>query len=139
MDLQARDSQRRSRKSLSSRPSGNRSTAWSTTKCSCPLRKPRTSLLPSTMTHQRLFKHPADRFSFHSKHIVIRLGRTARFVVLGQDLPLLLKAYCCTTPTQPSRARLIIDPVEAFVQWLEGECFIENVWLPSIDVKLTCA
>jgi hypothetical protein len=94
------------------------------------------SLLPSTMTHQRLFnillidflstlnaasfglEDPPEGSSSSDKTYLYYLKRIA-------DHPQL----------NPQGASLLLDPVEAFAQWLEGECLVEKVWFPSINVE----
>jgi hypothetical protein len=35
-----------------------------------------------------------------------------------------------------NRSDSIRAPLEAFADWLEGEAFVEGVWLPSIDTQV---
>lgn len=40
-------------------------------------------------------------------------------------------------PNLNSNAGAIRQPVEAFASWLEQDSYVEDVWLPSIEVKVT--
>lgn len=41
----------------------------------------------------------------------------------------------CVDPKLNSNSVSIQKPVRQFIDWLEGECFIENVYLPAIEVE----
>ena len=41
----------------------------------------------------------------------------------------------CDEPKLNTDSDSLREPVEAFVDWLEDECFVEKVWLPSIEVE----
>lgn len=42
----------------------------------------------------------------------------------------------CADPQLSSNADSLRGPVEAFGDWLEGESFVEKVWLPTIETEL---
>jgi hypothetical protein len=46
-----------------------------------------------------------------------------------------LKRICDDPKLNPTGGAVLRQPLEAFMQWLEGECFVEDVWLPSIELK----
>ena len=90
-----------------------------------------------TMTHQRLFNVLlVDMLTRPSKnHFGLpsvpkdASGSVRTFLYfLGQigENPLL----------NPSSA-VLLEPVEEFATWLDGECIVENVWFPSIDLETT--
>jgi hypothetical protein len=95
-----------------------------------------TSLLPKTVSHRRLFN--ILLLDFLSTPNAASFGLTEP----PSGSPLSDKTYLYylrRVANKPQLNRdgghLIANPVEAFVQWLDGECFVEDVWLPSIDVK----
>jgi hypothetical protein len=94
------------------------------------------SLLPSTMTHQRLFNI-----------LLIDFLSTLNAGSFGLEEPpegspasdrtylYYLKRIADRPQLNPQGSGLLVGPAEAFAQWLEGECFVEKVWLPSIDLE----
>ncbi len=89
----------------------------------------------NTQTHQRLFA--ILLVDFLSKPNVEELGlphppqspmsKQSRLFYLGR---------ICDAPTlNPTSADSIRAPLEAFVQWLETECLVRKVWLPSIELE----
>lgn len=95
-----------------------------------------TELHFETSRHQRLFNvllvdllsqpriwpfglsHPPEGARESDKCILFHLGRI------------------CTNPKlNGAGVGYLRDPVSAFIDWLEGECLVENVWLPSIELK----
>jgi hypothetical protein len=95
-----------------------------------------TELHFKTERHQRLFNvllvdflsqprvwpfglgHPPANASESDRSILFHLRRTCREPHLGA-----------------SSIAALSEPLDAFVQWLEGECTVEDVWLPSIELK----
>ena len=95
------------------------------------------SLAPRTVTHQRLFNillvdflstlnassfglaEPPERASATDKTYLYYLRRISENPQLNSD-----------------GARCLVEPVETFSQWLEGECIVEKVWFPSISVEM---
>ena len=55
----------------------------------------------------------------------------------ASDLSILfhLKRICSEPQLNPADISKLNRPLEAFTQWLEGECLVEDVWLPSIELK----
>lgn len=55
----------------------------------------------------------------------------------ASDLSILfhLKRICNDPQMSPADVSKLSEPLEAFIRWLEGECLVENVWLPSISLK----
>ena len=94
------------------------------------------SLLPKTVSHRRLFNILLLDFLSTPNAASFGLPEPPAGSVLSDKTYLY---YLRRIANQPQLNRhgdhLIARPVEEFVQWLEGECFIEDVWLPSIDVK----
>lgn len=41
----------------------------------------------------------------------------------------------CDNPILNVESGSIRTPVQQFIDWLEGECFVEKVWFPSIEVE----
>src|SRR5439155_21638911 len=46
-----------------------------------------------------------------------------------------LKGICDDPKLDPTGGAALRLPPEAFIQWLEAECCVEQVWLPSINEK----
>jgi hypothetical protein len=46
-----------------------------------------------------------------------------------------LKRIASDPILNPNGGHALKLPLEAFLQWLETECFVEKVWLPSIEVE----
>ncbi|MCH7806197.1 MAG: hypothetical protein IH995_03530 [Proteobacteria bacterium] len=42
----------------------------------------------------------------------------------------------CANPILNVDSSSIHKPVQQFIEWLEGECFVEKVWFPSIKVEV---
>lgn len=48
-----------------------------------------------------------------------------------------LKRICDDPKLNPTGGGALRLPLEAFMNWLEAECCVEKVWLPSIDLETT--
>jgi len=46
-----------------------------------------------------------------------------------------LKRICATPQLDASGIAHLSEPLEAFGRWLEGECLVQDVWLPAIELK----
>jgi hypothetical protein len=42
----------------------------------------------------------------------------------------------CDEPRLNAESDILRTPVQAFVDWLESECLVEKVWLPSIETEM---
>ena len=94
------------------------------------------SLLPSTMTHQRLFNILLVDFLSTLNAASFGLAEPPETSAPSDKTYLYyLKRIVLRAQLNPMGANFLRGPVEAFANWLEGECFIENVWLPSINVE----
>jgi hypothetical protein len=94
------------------------------------------TLFPSTRTHQRLFN-------------ILLVDFLTAFDAASFDLPLpevggqlsdktylfYLKRIATKPLLNSDSPRLLADPVIAFSDWLDKDCTIERVWLPSIEVQ----
>lgn len=95
-----------------------------------------TSLLPNTATHKRLFNILLLDFLSTLNAASFGLAEPPEGSPLSDKTYLYYLRRIASSPqVNSSGAHLIAGPVEAFAKWLEAECFIEGVWLPSIDVK----
>jgi hypothetical protein len=95
-----------------------------------------TSLLPNTVTHKRLFNILLLDFLSTPNAASFGLQTPPEGSALSDKTYLYYLRRIANEPQlNPSDGDLIAGPVEAFAQWLEAECFVEDVWLPSIDVK----
>jgi hypothetical protein len=94
------------------------------------------TLMPNSTTHKRLFNI-----------LLVDFLSTLNAASFGLDMPppgcsasdKTYLHYLRRIINQPqlnsNGASLLSVPVEEFARWLEGECFIEDVWFPSIDVN----
>lgn len=44
--------------------------------------------------------------------------------------------HLCDNPILNKESGRIQKPMERFIDWLEGECFVEKVWFGSIDIEM---
>ncbi len=99
------------------------------------------TLMFETGTHMRLFNILLGDF--------LSIPQRRRSNALPFDLPeppsgshetnltfLFYMREICKSPTLNTNATAILKPVDAFIDWLEGESFVEKVWLPSISLQL---
>ena len=94
------------------------------------------TLLPSTVTHQRLFNillvdflSMPDQKSFGLPDPPDDSLKSERSYLFY------LKRICNAPKLNPVGGEAIREPIEVFLQWLEAECLVEKVWLPSIDIE----
>jgi hypothetical protein len=96
-----------------------------------------TELHFETARHQRLFNvllvdllSQPRVWPFGLKHPPEGASETDRCILFH------LKRICATPELNPGGISCLGDPLNAFVQWLEAECLVEDVWLPSIELKI---
>jgi hypothetical protein len=91
-------------------------------------------LMFKTAEHQRLFnilltdflsKPEAGTFDLPDATGAVQSDRTFLFYLRRM----------CDQPMLNKDVSILRTPVDAFVHWLEEECLVEKVWLPSIDVQ----
>jgi hypothetical protein len=94
------------------------------------------SLSPRTMTHQRLFNVLLVDFLSTFDATAFDLTKPPDGSPRSDKTYLYYLRRIAERPQlNPHGAGFISSPTEAFRQWLEGECFIEKVWFPSIGVE----
>lgn len=94
-----------------------------------------TQLMFSTMTHQRLFNVLLVDFLSLPNHAQFGLPLPPKGGSKTDRTILFYLKRVCDEPQFNASSIAILDPLLAFVQWLEGDCFVEDVWLGSIGVK----
>lgn len=85
-------------------------------------------------THQRLFNILLVDFLSRINHKVFGLPVPPPSPMAEQSYLHYLRLIC-DGPTLNPVSDSIRTPLETFVQWLETECVVEKVWLPSIDLE----
>ncbi len=89
-----------------------------------------------TATHQRLFNillvdllsQPNKRFG---------LSRSSTRALQSEPSVLFpLKEVCDNPMLNVSGGRVLQQPLNSFLLWLEADCRVDRVWLPSIDLKI---
>lgn len=94
------------------------------------------SLLPSTGTHQRLFNILLIDFLSTLNAASFGLADPPERAPLSDKTYLYYLRQITEQPKlNPLGANLLKPALESFTQWLEAECFVEKVWLPSINVE----
>jgi hypothetical protein len=97
------------------------------------------SLLPSTVTHQRLFNVLLVDFLSYPQGrnggLPFGLPAPPRNAKAEEKTYLFYLRRICGNPKLGSDVKLILSPVEAFSNWLKGEAVVEKVWFPSIDLE----
>lgn len=89
-----------------------------------------------TDTHQRLFNILLADFFSKPKTTEFGLPDPPREALLSVKSYLFyLRRICATPKLNPIGADSIKGALEAFVQWLEEECLVTNVWFPSIELE----
>ncbi len=92
----------------------------------------------NSTTHQRLFNILLVDFLSLSGEQPFGLARPTADVPLSEQSILFhLKRVCLSPQLNPGNGTAIGSPLDALLKWLETECRIENVWLPSINLKGT--
>jgi hypothetical protein len=93
-------------------------------------------LTPSTITHQRLFNILLVDFLSKPNPGVFGLpAPPAGSSKSEQSYLFYLRRICDAPKLNPTGEDVMRAPLEAFLQWLETECFVEKVWLPSINLE----
>jgi hypothetical protein len=93
-------------------------------------------LTPATRTHQRLFNILLVDFLSKPKLRVFGLPDPPNGPLKSEQSYLFYLRRICDAPKlNPTGGNAIRTPLNAFVRWLETECFVEKVWLPSIGVE----
>ena len=93
-------------------------------------------LMFKTMTHQRLFNILLVDFLSQPGQWPFGLtGPPPGASKSERSLLFLLKRICDDPMFDPTGGDALRVPLEAFMQWLEAECCVEKVWLPSINVE----
>jgi hypothetical protein len=95
-----------------------------------------TSVMFSTRVHQRLFNIFLVDFLSQPKRWPFGLTAPAAGAAKS-DMCILfhLKRICEDPQFNPAGGDALRVPLVAFTQWLEAECCVEKVWLPSINVE----
>ncbi len=93
-------------------------------------------LMPNTMTHQQLFNILLVDFLSKPNYGLFGLpDPPAGSLKSEQSYLFYLRRICDAPKLNPTGGGAFRVPLEAFLQWLEAECFTEEVCLPSIDVE----
>lgn len=93
------------------------------------------SLLPTTETHQRLFNILlVDFLSAPRPFPDDLLSSPARAGEIGYLAN--LEVICLNPQLDPSRKDALEMPLHKFLNWLNYECVVPKVWLPSIGKEL---
>jgi hypothetical protein len=96
------------------------------------------TLMFKSMTHQRLFNVLLVDFLSQPRQWPFGLGMPAAGVPTSERSILFhLKRVCLSPQLSPGNGMSIRSPLDALQQWLETECQIEKVWLPSINLETT--
>jgi hypothetical protein len=94
------------------------------------------TLLAKTMVHQRLFNILLVDLLSKPNVQVFEISQPSNQYLPYGYLSCLLGV--CKIPTINLKNKSVLtNPVQKFVNWLDTECVVENVWLPSIDTELT--
>jgi hypothetical protein len=93
-----------------------------------------TELRFKTATHQRLFNilladflsaPPAGTFDLPEATGSAQSDRSYLFYL----------RRICDSPTLNGDSSILREPIETFIEWLESECLVENVWFPSVEIE----
>lgn len=96
------------------------------------------TLMPTTSTHQQLFNILLLDFLTVMDAGAFDMPRPANGSSEADKSYLFyLKRIAASPQLDPASGDLVGAPTKAFVDWLETECTVEKVWLPSIDVEVT--
>jgi hypothetical protein len=92
-------------------------------------------LMLKTMTHQRLFNILLVDF-LSPPTSPFGLAAPPKGAPKSDRSVLFLLRHICDQPKlNPSGANILRSPLDVFVNWLEADCLVEKVWLPSIQVE----
>ena len=95
------------------------------------------NLMFNTMTHQRLFNVLlVDMLSWPQKDD-FGLPPFPKKAPGSTKTFLYYLRLISQNPRLNTTGTSLAKPVEEFAEWLDAECCVENVWLPSINVKMT--
>ena len=90
-----------------------------------------------TVTHQRLFNILLVDFLSQPKQWPFGLTTPPAQASKSERSVLYhLKRICDEPKLNPVGGDVFRMPLEEFLQWLEAECCIDGVWLPSINLKI---
>ena len=90
----------------------------------------------NTMTHQRLFNILLVDFLSEPRTWPFGLNKPPSRASKSERSQLFhLKQICGDPKLNPVGSDILRLPLEAFMRWLEAEFCIDDVWLPSIEVK----
>jgi hypothetical protein len=94
------------------------------------------TLLPHTGVHQRLFNIQLVEFLSAPRKETLGLRKLPNN---SRDHGYLfyLEKVCLNPLLNPAGGKKLEDPIKKFVSWLDAECVVERVWLPSINTELT--
>jgi hypothetical protein len=93
-------------------------------------------LMFNTATHQRLFNILLVDFLSQANDLPFGLAQPPSGASESERSVLFhLKRICDDPKLNPQGGDALRLPLEAFSQWLEGECCIQDVWLPTINLK----
>jgi hypothetical protein len=96
------------------------------------------TLMFRSTTHQRLFNVLLVDFLSQPNEWPFGLPMPARGAAKSERSVLFhLKRICDAPQFSSSSGSTIKPPLDALMQWLEAECEIEKVWLPSINLETT--
>ena len=95
-----------------------------------------TELHFKTERHQRLFNVLLVDFLSQPRVWPFGLSHAPKGAP-PSDLSILfhLRRICDDPQLNATDVAKLLYPLDAFIQWLEGECLVEDVWLPSISLK----
>jgi hypothetical protein len=99
-----------------------------------PTRTSDVQLMFHTITHGRLFNILLVDF-LSEPNATFGLPSPPRQSPMSDQSYLFYLRRVCNCPTLNRVADSIKTPLEVFVQWLETECLVEKVWLPSIQLE----
>ena len=95
------------------------------------------TLMFKSVTHQRLFNILLVDFLSEPKWPSELKISEAGVRASERNILFHLKRLCLSPQLSPGNGMSISSPLDALLRWLETECHIEKVWLPSIDLEIT--
>ena len=94
------------------------------------------ALLFNSRTCQRLFHVLVVDFLSQPKNWPFELEIPPHDALKSEkNLLFHLKQICEAPKLNPVGGGGLLLPIEAFVKWLEADCYVEKVWLPSINLE----
>lgn len=95
-----------------------------------------TNLMFRTATHQRIFNVLLVDFLSQPRNWPFELPLPPHDAAKSERCILFqLKRICADPQLNRDGGNLLREPLDAFQQWLEAECVVEKVHLPSIEVE----